>query len=84
MSRESAHTPSERTPRPPIRLPYSVENSPTLDLHAETRSYRLTDAEGIVESGEHSRFGQAYEQANGTRWNQMELFTTILRYFLVT
>jgi hypothetical protein len=34
----------------------------------------------MAESGEHRRFGRADQPADGTRWNQMELLTTILRY----
>ena len=37
----------------------------------------------MAASGEHRRFGRADQPADGTRWNQMELFTTILRYFFV-
>jgi hypothetical protein len=44
-SQESAHSPPEKTLIPSTRPPESVENSPTLDLQAETRSYRITDAE---------------------------------------
>ena len=47
------------------------------------RTPQNTDAEGMAESGERRRFGRADEPADGTSWNQMELFTTILRCFYV-
>src|SRR5262245_34949889 len=40
-----------------------------------------TDAEGITESAEHSRFSRTDEPSDGTRWNQTELITTRLRHF---
>jgi hypothetical protein len=60
--------------------------SQNLLLSISTRDTELThntDAEGIAENGEHSRFVRADEPADGTRWNQMELFTTVLCYSLV-
>jgi hypothetical protein len=41
-----------------------------------------TDANGIAESGKHSRSGQADQTPDGTRWNQMEPDGTRWNYWL--
>src|SRR5262249_53696685 len=59
---------------PVFRRTISYSQSP----HRDTELAHHTDAEGMAESGEHTRFDRADELADGTRWNQMEPNGTVL------
>ena len=55
--------------------------SPSQSPRRDTELAHHTDAEGMAQSGEHRQFSRADEQADGTRWNQLELLTTICAAF---
>ena len=51
--------------------------SPSRSPRRDTELAPHTDAKGMAKSGEHRRFGRADEPDDGTKWDQMGLFSAI-------